>query len=297
MRYGVPEKLVTFWLEAYGPGFSRQLLEAFLLPAETFLRINVQRTTAEALTASLEAHGARLRPLDFPPGAAVLECSGSPAALPEFQAGLFHVQDLSAQLACALLAPQPGVRLIDCCAAPGGKTFTLAQDVGEKGSVTGIELHPGRVALLEEGARRLGLSQVTALQGDLTQPVDLPPADGVFCDVPCSGYGVLRRKPEIRYKDPESFRELPALQARILDTAASLVKPGGRLVYATCTLDPAENGDQAEAFLRRHPEFSPVPIDLPGVLPVLEEPAYQRTMTPFSGASDGFFAALFRREK
>ena len=297
VRFSVPERLVAFWLSAYGPAFTHRLLESFQLPAATFIRINPRRTTLEALTASLAAHGAALTPLAFPAGAGVLTCSGSPAALPEFRDGLFHVQDLSAQLACALLDPQPGQRLMDCCAAPGGKTFTLAHAVGEAGRVTALELHPGRVRLLEEGAARLGLSQVTAVQADLTRPVDLPPADGVFCDVPCSGFGVIRRKPEIRYKDPASFADLPALQAQILDTAATLVKPGGRLVVATCTLNPAENGDQAEAFLARHPEFAPVPAALPGVTPALEEPENQRTLTPFNGGSDGFFAAVFRREK
>ena len=119
--------------------------------------------------------------------------------------------------------------------------------------------------------------------------------DGVLCDVPCSGYGVIRRKPEIRYKPLASVKELPELQLRILENGASLVRPGGLLVYATCTLNPQENGCVAERFLRAHPEFEPAPFSLPGVERLVEEPAHTLTLLPFAGGSDGFFAARFRR--
>lgn len=120
--------------------------------------------------------------------------------------------------------------------------------------------------------------------------------DRVLCDVPCSGYGVIRRKPEIRYKPLSSVKELPSLQYAILENGAALVKPGGLLLYATCTLNPKENGQVALRFLEEHPEFEPSPFSLPGVEHLVDEPAHTVTLLPINGGSDGFFAARFRRK-
>lgn len=297
VRYAVPEPLIELWRRAYGKDVTLRLLQSFSRPAETYVRVNTARTTAAKLAAALAQRGIELEPLPFPEGCAVLRNSGSPALLPEFTQGLFHVQDLSAQLACALLAPKPGETVYDCCAAPGGKSFTMAEGmVGAGGRVTAFDLHEGRVELIREGARRLGLGNVSAKARDMTAPITgLPLADKVLCDVPCSGTGVIRRKPEIRYKDPNGVGELPRLQRSILTNAAALVRPGGLLLYSTCALDPAENGAVAQAFLRETPGFVPVTIELPGVDRVIDEPENQWTLFPFAGASDGFFTALFRR--
>ena len=143
----------------------------------------------------------------------------------------------------------------------------------------------------------MGLSCVQAEQRDGQKPYEgLPLMDGVLCDVPCSGYGVIRRKPEIRYKPVSSVKELPKLQYEILTNGASLVKPGRLLVYATCTLNPAENGEVAKRFLSEHLDFEPAEFSLPGVERLVDEPAHTLTMLPFAGGSDGFFAARFRRK-
>ena len=297
MRYSVPQELISLWRKSYGNSVTMGILKDFEQRPPLYIRVNPLRATVETLRVSLAEKGFSLTPLSYPPGAAVLEGEGSPAALEEFQQGMFHIQDLSAQLACSLLEAKAGQTLCDCCAAPGGKSFTLAENLENTGIVYSFDLYKGRVGLIQQGAQRLGLSSVIAQRRDASKPyTELPPMDGVLCDVPCSGYGVIRRKPEIRYKPLISVKGLPELQLTILSHGAELVKPGGLLLYATCTLNPAENGEVAQAFLDSHSEFEPAPFQLPGVEHLVEEPAHTLTMLPAGGGSDGFFAARFRRK-
>ncbi len=297
LRYSVPEELIALWENAYGRKLVLQLLESLGERARLTIRVNTLKTTTADLARALDKQGVSCFAPEFPAGCLELENCGSPAALPQFQEGLFHVQDLSAQLICAILGPQPGETVYDCCAAPGGKTFTMAQEMEDRGQITAFDLYKGRVGLIKDGAERLGISCVTACQADMTQLAEgLPQADKVLCDVPCSGFGVIRRKPEIRYKSLSQVQELPELQFKILKNAASLVKPGGVLVYSTCTLNPRENGGVADRFLKENNGFEPMQINLPGIARTVEEPLHQLTMMPFSGASDGFFAAAFRKK-
>lgn len=298
LRYSIPQELILLWQRSYGTEVTRNLLDSFEERSELFLRVNPLKTTTEELKASLEEQSAVLETVPFLPGAAILQDCGSPVSLPQFAEGLFHVQDLSAQLVCEILNPQPGETVCDCCAAPGGKSFTMAEKMNGAGSVFALDLHPGRVKLIDEGAKRLGLSNITAKAADMTKPIeDIPKADKVLCDVPCSGFGVIRRKPEIRYKSLASVKELPGLQYDILRNAAGLLKPGGVLVYSTCTLNPAENGEVAKRFLEENPGFLPMSIDLPNIRRATPEPDHHFTMMPFSGASDGFFAAAFIKKE
>lgn len=297
LRYSVPESLIALWEDSYGQEITSKLLESLKEKAQLTIRVNSLKTTPEALAASLREQDISCKVLDFPTCCAELLNCGSPAALPQFQEGLFHVQDLSAQLICAILAPRPGETVCDCCAAPGGKTFTIAEEMKDTGNVFAFDLYKGRVKLIAEGAQRLGLTCITAERADMTCPLpELFTADKVLCDVPCSGFGVIRRKPEIRYKDLAQVKLLPQLQFSILQNSASLVKPGGILVYSTCTLNPAENGGVAERFLKENNGFEPMKIDLPGISRTVEEPLHHLTMMPFAGASDGFFAAAFRKK-
>ena len=297
IRFSVPVGLIGLWNKAYGQEITQKLLASFEERAGLDIRVNRARTTTEALRERLGKTGIGLTPYETPAFAARLSNCGSPAALPEFAEGLFHVQDLSAQLTCAILDPGEGQTVVDCCAAPGGKTFTMAQQVGESGQVYAFDLYESRVGLIRDGASRLGLSNITARAADMTQPPEQPVlADRVLCDAPCSGFGVIRRKPEIRYKDLDETKALPDLQFAILENAASFTAPGGVLVYSTCTLNPRENGKVAERFLQAHGDFAPKRIELPGVTRVLDEPEHHLTMMPFSGASDGFFAAAFVRK-
>ncbi len=298
IRYSLPKELILLWKNAYGKEITQKLLTSLQEKPPITVRVNTLKTEPDALKVSFLDVGISCRVMDGPAGCMQLEDCGAPAALPQFQEGLFHVQDLSAQLVCEILSPAPGDTVCDCCAAPGGKTFTMAERMGDEGRVFAFDLHPGRVKLILEDAKRLGISCVTAKAADMSKPIDEKiSADKVLCDVPCSGFGVIRRKPEIRYKALQNVKELPELQFAILKNCSSFVKPGGTLVYSTCTLNPAENNEVAERFLRESPDFEPLPVKLSGVRRVVEEPDCQLTMMPFSGASDGFFAASFRRKK
>lgn len=208
-----------------------------------------------------------------------------------FRKGYFHVQDLSPQLCCKALHPQPGEIVFDVCAAPGGKTFTIAEMMENQGQVFAFDLHEKRVKLIRDGAERLGLTCITAQAQDAKlHRDDLPLADRVLCDVPCSGLGVIRRKPEIKYKPLADFAGLPDIQYAILENAAGYLKPGGTLVYATCTVLREENEAVIERFLAAHPEFSADALTEFGC-----ETGY-KTFTRADDDCDGFFVGRLKKE-
>ena len=262
VEHSVPAPLIQLWRRAYGHDAALEILRGSRGPAPTFLRVNTTKTTSAALTNRLLAEGRESREVPGVENALELLTPGGLAELSSFREGLFHVQDLSSQLCAAALAPEPGMAVLDLCAAPGGKTFTVAELLGDRGRVLARDLHPHRVKLVEEGAARLGLASVAAETGDALcrDPALEGKFDRVLCDVVCSGFGTLRRKPEIRYKPLDSLDGLPEVQYNILENASHYLKRGGRLVYSTCTLSPAENEEVVARFLGSHPEFSaPVP--------------------------------------
>lgn len=209
-----------------------------------------------------------------------------------FQKGMFHVQDLSSQLCCAILDPQPEEIVLDMCAAPGGKSFTIAERMGNRGRVLAFDLHEHRVKLITDGTKRLGLSCIEAKIGDAAVfDPEMPQADRILCDVPCSGFGVIRRKPEIKYKPLSEFAELPKIQYSILENAAKYLKKGGTLVYSTCTILRRENEEVVERFLDAHPEFELVPLTEFGF-----DEGYA-TFSVLYDNCDGFFAARLRRKE
>ncbi len=296
VRFSVPEDLIKLWTEGYGKRATVQILDSLSEKPELFIRVNRARCSAEELEASLKESGVKMCSLQHPQYAAVLENCGAPQGLEQFKKGMFHVQDLSAQLVCRALDPRPGETICDCCAAPGGKAFTLAQEVGTEGRIYAFDLHEKRVGLIKDGAARLGLDNIYARVGDAADVLEgVIQADKVLCDVPCSGFGVIKRKPEIRYKNLESLQDLPKLQYNILQNASRYVRPGGLLLYSTCTLNPAENSAVAKRFLQENNGFEPMTIDI-GLRRVIEEPENMLTMMPFAEASDGFFVAGFRKK-
>ena len=296
--YSCPEELVAFWREAYGPETADRILAGSAAKPDIFVRVNNTRISEQKLIEKLRAENIGAQPAPWPDGALrVTENTGALHGSACYREGLFHVQDIASQLCCYVLDPQPGGRVVDVCAAPGGKAFTVAERMENRGEVAACDVYPQRARLVETGARRLGLTCVRALVRDAAEPDgSLPQADRVLCDVLCSGLGVIRRKPEIRYKFPSTIDSLPDLQYRILCKSAGLVAGGGVLVYSTCTLNPAENGKVAARFLSENDGFEPVGLRLPGgVSRDLKEPENQITLIPGEHGPDGFFISVFRK--
>ncbi len=218
---------------------------------------------------------------------------GSVEQMEGFQNGSFMVQDAAARLAVLAAGVAPGMEVLDTCAAPGGKSFASAMAMENKGHITSCDIRPHKMKLLEQGAARLGITMLTATVQDGTafRPEWENQMDVVIADVPCSGLGVIRKKPDIRYKDLGAIAGLPAVQARILENVCRYVKPGGVLLYSTCTIVPAENQEMVEAFLKNHGEFQKEVMDLPGDL----ENSGDLTLYPHIHDTDGFYIAKLRK--
>lgn len=289
VEYAVPLWLLEQLLDAYGEERTKAFLSDALAPAPRFIRRNALVCTQEELEHAL---GNQIEPVSFLPDAYRLH-AGDIRSLLEFQKGWFYVQDLASQICALAIGARPEETVLDLCAAPGGKTCTMAIQMKQSGRVCAFDLAAHRVKLIEDNVKRLGLINVTAAQGDALQfQAEYVGADRVLCDVPCSGIGVLRRKPEVKEKDPEELKSLPALQLEILENAAHYVKSGGILQYSTCTVLPAENERVVQQFLQKHPEFAPEPV-----FPALGE-AFQKpmvTLLPELCGSDGFFVAKMKR--
>lgn len=293
VEYSCPEWLTEKFISEYGMDFAVRALKASVGKPPVYARVNILRTTTDKVIAELAKHRIKAAPYPGLVNCIRLEKAGDIEKCAPFRQGLFHVQDISSQLCCLTLRPVVNETVLDVCAAPGGKSFTLAELMGNNGKLYSMDLHDMRVGLIEDGAARLGIKIITAMQNDASKfNGALPQADRVLCDVPCSGFGVIRRKPEIKYKPQEEFAGLPEIQYQILETSARYVKSGGTLVYSTCTLSRAENDDVADRFAAAHSEFmpivQPVPLSAPG--------DYKRTYCPDENGGDGFFTASFRRK-
>lgn len=253
VEYSCPEWLTEKFISEYGMDFAVRALKASVGKPPVYARVNVLRTTTDKVIAELAKQRIKAAPYPGLVNCIRLEKAGDIEKCAPFRQGLFHVQDISSQLCCLTLRPVVNETVLDVCAAPGGKSFTLAELMGNNGKLYSMDLHDMRVGLIEDGAARLGIKIITAMQNDASKfNGALPQADRVLCDVPCSGFGVIRRKPEIKYKPPEEFAGLPEIQYQILETSARYVKSGGTLVYSTCTLSRAENDDVADRFAASH---------------------------------------------
>ena len=292
--YSMPEWILSLWWRDYGEETAVKLAESCLGRPPLQLRVNTLKADAGQVSAELKTAGFYAFPHPVVPDALTAR-EGSPAGLPAVTEGRCYIQDAASQLAAWAVRPEPGETVFDLCAAPGGKSFTMAQMMEDKGKLLAFDLHPSRVKLIADGAARLGIHCITAAAGDAgVFNSELGLADRVLCDVPCAGLGVIRRKPEIRRKTPEEIAGLPTVQARILDNAARYLKPGGILVYSTCSLNQDENDRVAAAFLESHPDFAPSP--LPPVFDGLAGPgSHTVTLSPLMGDFDGFYIARFTK--
>ena len=294
VRYSHPDWLVEEFTRILGLEEAEALLAADNAQPPTQAQVNTLRTTAEALSTELTAAGITVRPHPWLPDCLELENTGDLEALEAFRAGKFYIQDAAARLAVLAAAPAPGGRVLDACAAPGGKTFAAAIAMGDRGSILACDIHPRKRGLIEEGAARLGLGCVKAavMDGKRFDPALEGTFDLVMADVPCSGLGIIRKKPDIRYKDPVPLAGLPAVQREILDNVSRYVRPGGVLLYATCTLLERENQGVVSWFLDQKSDFSLEPFVLPGPVGRTEGMV---TLWPHRHGTDGFFFARLRR--
>ncbi len=282
VRFSVPEWIVREWLSDYGREKAEEMLAAAGKEPKITVRANTTKCTAEELREMLTREQVRVEELGEPEDAFVISGFDNLKYLPSFRDGYFYVQDVGSMLAAAAADPKPGDHVIDVCAAPGGKSIHMAELMGGAGCVEARDLTEYRVGLIEENILRHGLTNVktACMDAALRDAASVNRADVLMCDLPCSGLGVIGRKVDIRYRmNQERAKELVKLQRQILDTVWDYVKPGGTLVYCTCTVRRAENEENVDWFLGRRPEF---------------EPVFQRQIFPRDG-HDGFFIAKLVR--
>ena len=304
LRYDMPIWIVRLWQQAYGTETAEMLLRRSQGEKPLCCRVNTIKNEPDKLYEQLtEMLGPeRVRRSEILPEALYLQYSGDITQWAPYRDGLLSIQDESSMLAATAAGARPGDRVLDLCAAPGGKSVVMAQQMRDRGEIRSLDLHPHRVALIQKNVERLGLHCIHPAATDGTAPESVEEAayDVVLVDAPCSGLGILRSKPDIKYhRAPQEQAELTALQGQLLRNAARGVKAGGRLAYSTCTINPDENEKQVEAFLAENPTFELV--DLEKELPIL--PECDRLLKkylllyPQPKGRDGFFVAVMKRVK
>ncbi len=282
VQYSFSPKICRLFVEEFGIERTESLFCAFGKQPPLHLRVNTLRLSRQELLKRLTDAGYdAAEALESRTG---IELTSAPiASLPGFEEGDFFVQDEASQLCVEALDAHAGMTVIDVCACPGSKSFGAAIDMENRGRVIACDLHRNKLSLVRSGAERLGISIIETEARDArnTNEAWLGLADRVLCDVPCSGFGVFAKKPELRYKDPEKSEALPDIQLAIVESACRYVRAGGLLVYSTCTLLPSENERNVARFLDRHSEFS-----------LLRE----RTLYPDVDGTDGFYFAVLQKE-
>ena len=284
VAYSMPMWILEQWLPVYGRESVERMLRNFLEEKPTSIRCNLHQISREDLRAKLEGEGVTVQEVPDLPCAFLISGYDYLGALSSFRDGDFQVQDISSMLVAEKADPQPGDYVIDVCAAPGGKALHLADKLDGTGMVEARDISDYKVGLIRENIRRSRMENIRAVRRDATVPDgdSIEKADIVIADLPCSGLGVLGRKSDLKYRmTKEDEEELAALQRRILSVVHRYVKPGGRLVYSTCTINRGENEENAAWFVREYPQFA------------MEE---EEQILPGGKAGDGFYIACFRKE-
>ncbi len=277
IRYSCEESIVKELIKDYGDK-TDEILSSFLNPAQVFIRYNSIKISKTEFEEKLKTSGINFTETELD-GCYKIE-DGDLFGLDLFNNGLFFVQDISAANAAEALCAQKGEHVLDVCAAPGGKSFTTALLMQNTGEIVSCDLYEQRVSLIKKGAERLSINCIKPIVNDASvYNKELGEFDAVICDVPCSGWGVMRRKPEIKYKKDNDFSELEELQQKILCTSVKYLKNGARIVYSTCTIRKAENEKQIQKFLENNKGF------------VLEN---EKTTLP-TGEYDGFYYAVLKK--
>jgi len=292
-KYSHPQELIDLLKPYVGKERLVAMLEANNEMPPMTVQVNLLKISRDGLLERLEDEGVTVRDHPVFPSCLILENTGNIERLSAFRDGLFYVQDAAAWLSVQCAGIKTGDRVLDCCAAPGGKSFAAA--MCGAGEITSCDIHSHKVMLMEKGAQRLGLTNMHPICQDAS--VFVPEfenrMDVVIADVPCSGYGIIRKKPDIRYKAPESMEALPVLQLQILRNQSRYVRPGGTLLYSTCTLTYRENEGVVEAFLQENPSFKLVKLPLPEE--IRQEREGMLRLVPGQYETDGFFICCMRR--
>lgn len=295
VRYSHPQPLVDLLCESVGQQQLESLLASHNDSPKTVLQTNTLIADDAQVLQTLEAAGAAVQPHPWLDHAYEASGFGSLEQMELFQQGGLFVQDPAARLAAEAAGVQPGMQVLDGCAAPGGKSFAAAIAMHNLGHITSCDIHEHKVRLLEKGAERLGITIIepTLQDASVFVPGWEQQMDVVIADVPCSGLGVIRKKPDIRYKSLADLERLPEIQIRILENLCRYVKPGGVLLYSTCTILKRENEAVIKLFLEHHPEFNPEEFPMPEGLP--GENNGMLTLLPHIHGTDGFFICKLRR--
>ena len=294
IRYSHPRWLVKRLVMLLGREETEIFLAANNSVAPLTVQVNPLKSSAEALRTELTEAGVTVRPHAWVPGCMELSGTGDLTGLAPFREGRFLVQDPAASLVAQAAGITPGQRVLDVCAAPGGKSFSAAFAMGDRGSVTACDLHENKLVRIRQGAERLGIGCITtaAADGRVFRPEWEGAFDTVLVDAPCSGRGIIRKKPDVRYKKADDLFALPVIQSAILENAARYVRPGGVLLYSTCTVLPEENEQITDAFLAEHPEFAREAMELPAPAGRVEG---QLTFWPQRHETDGFYICRMKR--
>lgn len=293
-----PLWLTRLWTERFGLDVAKAMCEYDNAAPQASVRVNTRRTSRQELMARLQAEGMDSRIGELSPFALILSSWDKSASSRAFEEGLYSLQDQSSMLVAELLAPKPGEVVFDLCAAPGGKACHAAEMAEDEGSVEAFDINRSRLELVKENAGRLKLGSVRCVEADARNIGLMRPgeADAVIADVPCSGLGVLSRRPDARWrKDPTQFAGFAMLGGQILDSAALALKPGGRLLFSTCTVSSEENEAQLGSFLAKHPEFYPMPLARLEATGLSAPGSGCAQLLQGVHGSDGFFVSLLRK--
>ncbi len=296
VKYSAPEWLCKMWSESYGKENAEEILASSFGAVENTLRVNTTVTSSDVLIEKLCSEGFECEPSKTIGDALIVKNGGAIHKTKAYSDGLFHVQDIASQLCCKSLDVCDRDTVIDICAAPGGKSFTLSEMMNNSGKIISCDIYSQRLKLIADGAERLHLGNIITMQNDgSVYNSELPMADKILCDVPCSGLGVIRKKPEIRFKKSDEVDKLQDLQYSILCISSRYLKVGGRLVYSTCSLNPNENEKIIERFLSEHENFKSIRV-LTETKRFGENTDYL-TLLPHIHGCDGFFISCVERVK